>query len=443
MPVKIHGQGDVPWFRPVPARSWARRYQGPPIRARFDTGEGSNHVSWAVGCVDPLLRVVSSRVGYVSVGVVHLVQVFLLTFGHWLVGLRRVRFGVPKSAPVFERGLSYTPSHMNVNVLLDAIVAQTTVLLAQLATSSGNRTRLANTANQVFLNLVTELKRQGLGNKVIADMFGLALRTYHDKVQRLAESNTSRGHSLSTAIVEYIQDKHAVTRHEVFRRFARDDERVVRSVLRDLVETGLLFRAGKGAQITYKAATAADAAQVMGNSAERTANLLWVTVHQFGPLSLADLSAQLQVTTAELESPLRELMASGRVVEEATGRIVRYRADDCVIERSNEHGWEAAVFDHYQAVVSALTARLRDNYATFPDTWQGGTTYTYDVWEGHEYLDEVAGFLGEMRKRGTELRLKVEAYNREHRSGGLREMTFLSYVGQSIKDDLLGDDDDE
>jgi hypothetical protein len=333
---------------------------------------------------------------------------------------------------------------MNVNLLLDAIVAQTTVLLAQLATSSGNRTRLAHTANQVFVNLVTELKRQGLGNKVIADMFGLALRTYHDKVQRLAESTTFRGHSLSTAIVEYVQGKHAVSRYDVFRRFARDNERVVRSVLKDLVETGVLFRTGKGAHVTYKAATAADAASMLGNASERTANLLWVAIHKFGPSSLNEMAAQMQISPSDLEAPLRELVTTGRVVEEAApGRAVRYRADACVIELSNEHGWEAAVFDHYQAVVSALTARLRDNYASFPETWQGGTTYTYDVWEGHEHFDEVASFLSEMRKRGTDLRRKLEDYNRKHTSDGLRKFTFLAYVGQSIKGDILGDDDDE
>ena len=40
-----------------------------------------------------------------------------------------------------------------------------------LATAAGSRAPLAHTANQVFMDLVSELKDQGLGNKVIADMF--------------------------------------------------------------------------------------------------------------------------------------------------------------------------------------------------------------------------------------------------------------------------------
>jgi hypothetical protein len=73
-------------------------------------------------------------------------------------------------------------------MLIDAIVRQTMVLIAQLATAGGGRAQLSHTANQVFLDLVAALKEQGLGNKVIADMFGMALRTYQTKVQRLSEA---------------------------------------------------------------------------------------------------------------------------------------------------------------------------------------------------------------------------------------------------------------
>jgi hypothetical protein len=65
---------------------------------------------------------------------------------------------------------------MNATLLIDAIVRQTTVLIATLATAAGHRAPLARVADQVFSDLVGELKEQGLGNKVIADMFGMALR---------------------------------------------------------------------------------------------------------------------------------------------------------------------------------------------------------------------------------------------------------------------------
>lgn len=76
---------------------------------------------------------------------------------------------------------------MNVQVLIDAIVRQTTVLLAQLATSGGLRAPLAHVANQVFVDLTRELEAQGVSRKVSADMFGMALRGYLRKVQRLRD----------------------------------------------------------------------------------------------------------------------------------------------------------------------------------------------------------------------------------------------------------------
>src|SRR5262245_31182851 len=82
---------------------------------------------------------------------------------------------------------------MNAQVLVDAIVRQTTVLIAQLATSHGIRAPLAHLANPVFFDLSRELDAQGVSRKVSADMFGMALRAYLKKIQKLGESSTDRG----------------------------------------------------------------------------------------------------------------------------------------------------------------------------------------------------------------------------------------------------------
>jgi hypothetical protein len=70
---------------------------------------------------------------------------------------------------------------MNGQLLIDAVVQQITVLIAQLATSGGVRVPVALIANQVFIQLARELESQGVSRKVSADMFGLALRTYQRK----------------------------------------------------------------------------------------------------------------------------------------------------------------------------------------------------------------------------------------------------------------------
>ena len=103
---------------------------------------------------------------------------------------------------------------MNVKVLIDNVVRQTTVLIAELATAAGIRAPLAHLANEVFLDLVRELEAQGVGRKIIADMFGLALRSYQLKVQRLSESATERDRSLWEAVLETIRTRGVATREQ-------------------------------------------------------------------------------------------------------------------------------------------------------------------------------------------------------------------------------------
>src|SRR5512134_1265714 len=127
---------------------------------------------------------------------------------------------------------------MTVQLLIDAIVRQTTVLIAQLATSGGVRAPLAHIANQVFLELSREVESQGVSKQVSADMFGLALRSYRRRIQRLEASATDRGGSLWEALLDYLGKVGVVTRTDVLRRFHRDDPELVKSVLHDACESG-------------------------------------------------------------------------------------------------------------------------------------------------------------------------------------------------------------
>jgi hypothetical protein len=104
------------------------------------------------------------------------------------------------------------------------IVRQTTVLVAQLATAAGGRAPLAHVAGQVFVELVRELEAQRLGNKVIADMFGLTLGTYHDRVPRASESVTDRGSSLWEAVLRYVRQRQMLSRGELLHHFRVNDE---------------------------------------------------------------------------------------------------------------------------------------------------------------------------------------------------------------------------
>jgi len=325
---------------------------------------------------------------------------------------------------------------MNVTLLIDAIVRQTTILIAELATASGTRAPLAHTANQVFLDLVHELKEQGLGNKVIADMFGMALRTYHHKVQRLSESGTFRGKSLWAAVLAFVEERRTTSRADVLRRFVGDDAATVRSVLADLVDSGLVYKSGQGDATQYRARELEELS-APDESLERTANLVWVAVNRYGPATASELRDVLLLDDAKLRVVLDKLVEAGRVAREPGepgASEASYSCDSCLLGLGNSFGWEAAVFDHYQAMVTAICCKLRTGSTEAGSRdLIGGSTYSYDVWDGHPHEREVAEFLGETRRRAVALREKVEAFNRgRERPDDARGLKFISYVGQTV-----------
>ena len=212
---------------------------------------------------------------------------------------------------------------MEPTLLIDAIVRQTTVLIAQLATSAGVRAPLAHTANQVFLDLVGQLKEQGLGNKVIADMFGLALSTYHDKVRRMSESQSDRGRSLWEATFSYVQERGSLLQAEVLTRFRNDDDASVRAVLNDLVESGLVFRSGRGDGTTLRAARPEEVSLASDPDDDGLTSLVWLVAHRQGPTTSTEIQAMVPVETARLERALARLVAEGK----GDGIRVHHRLD--------------------------------------------------------------------------------------------------------------------
>ncbi len=323
---------------------------------------------------------------------------------------------------------------MNVALLIDAIVRQTMILVAQLATTAGMRAPLAHVANQVFLDLVKELQAQGVGQKIIADMFGMALRTYHAKVQRLSESATDRGKTLWEAVLSFIQDKSMVSRADILARFSRDDDMTVRGVLNDLVENGLVFKTGRGDRTAYRAARGEELGfSGADDPVERDAHMAWVAVHHLGPATRDEISQMSALEGERLDAALAALMADGRATRADHAGRESFSSGLCVIPYGAPVGWEAAVFDHYQALVVALCTKLTqgDTRADLRDAI-GGSTYGFDVWDGHPLAPEVLEFLGNIRQQASELRLRVDAHNAQH-SPPPRQMRVIFYAGQTVK----------
>jgi hypothetical protein len=106
-------------------------------------------------------------------------------------------------------------------------------------------------------------------------------------------------------------------------------------------------------------------------------------------------------------------------------------------------GWEAAVFDHYQAVVKTILCRLREEPVTPNVTDQvGGSTYTLDIWPGHPLEARACDTLKRLRTTLVELREEVETFNAANQRPDKYKQVVL-YVGQCQIPQDSGDSDDD
>lgn len=321
---------------------------------------------------------------------------------------------------------------MTIELLIHGIVRQTTVLIAQLATSQGVRAPLAQIANQVFLDLAREVERQGISRSVSANMFGMGLRTYRRKVQRLSESSTERGRSLWEIVLEYIVKNGLVNRQQILARFSGEDETQVKAVLRDLCESQLVFSSGAGMSMAYRAATKEESAvlqKARGSDGEE--DLLLALMYREGPLTPEAIATKVQTEPSEIEAGLERLVAHGRIERIELDGEVRYQARTLVIPLGSPVGWEGAVFDHFRAMVSTVLCRLRESRPATDQDHVGGSTYTVDVWDGHPLADEVLGTLGRVRAMLSDIRRRVDEFNATHETPE-EYSRVVAYFGQCV-----------
>jgi hypothetical protein len=324
---------------------------------------------------------------------------------------------------------------VNPQILIDAIVRQTTVLIARLSTVEGVRSPLGHIANEVFVGLVAELESQGVSKKVIADMFGMALRSYRQKVQRLGESVTARGVTLWTAVQRFLAERGSATRAELFAEFQRDEEASVRGILNDLVESGLIVRSGRGEETRYRIATAEElrdlGAFAEGQPQDEHAALVWVQIYREGPMTFDRLAHLVPLSHAALETAVAALEADGRVLRELRNGIDHFTAEHILIPVGQTAGWEAAVVDHHRAVLTAIAAKLSMRTRTSAAADEvGGTTLTFDLWPGHPREHEVRALLQRTRAQLLPLWEEVEAYNRQHAEKETYQVHY--YCGQYL-----------
>lgn len=325
---------------------------------------------------------------------------------------------------------------MNTQVLIDAVVQQTMVFIAQLATAGGVRAPLAKVAGQVFLDLTNELQNQGVKKKVIADMFGMALRTYHRRTRELKESQTDVGRTLWDAALSFLRERRSSSGPEIQRRFRHDDPEILRGILSDLVNSGLVFRSGRGDAAIYRLVDDADLA---ANTAEAGATgvdyMVWLAAYQNGPTTLAALSEASKVGIERCEAALERLVLDGRVTRVPDTEPALYECKAFDVPFGAERGWEAAVLDHFRALVTAVGMKLalgRSNAAA-RDT-VGGSTFSFDVVAGQALEQEALGILARHRAELEALRRRVDLYNAQM-PPQQQFRRVVHYLGQYVRDD--------
>ncbi|MFT3921569.1 MAG: hypothetical protein QM778_03445 [Myxococcales bacterium] len=322
---------------------------------------------------------------------------------------------------------------MNAHLLIDAVVQQTMVFIAELATAGGVRAPLAGVAEQVFLDLTRELAQRGVKKKVIADMFGMALRTYHRRLRELSESRTVVGKTVWEAVLEFVREREPVSGRAVLDRFAGDDPEVVSGVLSDLSHSGLIYRAGRGDDARYRIANEADFGSDSPGRSSVHEHLVWLTVYRNGPCDESTVQSVARLGEGIARACLERLAQDGRVrvVHKPEGTL--YAAERFEVPVGAAVGWEAAVFDHYQALVTAVITKLKRGSARGEASdHTGGSTWTLEVWPGHPLELEAKTTLRGVRAQVDALRARVDAYRHQPPQGAPVDRVVF-YAGQYVR----------
>ncbi len=305
---------------------------------------------------------------------------------------------------------------MHARLLIDAIVRQTTVLIAELSTAAGIRAPLAHVADQVFLELSRELEAQGLGKRVVADMFGLMIRGYQKKVQRLTESASARDRSLWEALLDCITKAPGISRQEIVELFRQDDENDVGAVLRDLTNSGLVYSAGQGRRCVYRPTSAEDRKHFADeDNQDSLVSMIWATLFHHAAADVDELANRLNIERGAVQRAVEQLHSEGRVEAEDPAALRGLSARELLVPVDAEQGWEAAVFDHYQAVAAAIAAKLRRGRtsATTNDVI-GGTTLRFELAVDNPHREQVLRLLADVRRQANELWEQVRTHNSAH-----------------------------
>ncbi len=324
---------------------------------------------------------------------------------------------------------------MSRTLLVHSLIRQTAILVARLALTDKN-IDLRGIEELWFLNLVHELKALGMSHNVIADMFGMPVPTYYQRRKRAqanAQSEASRARQgLRTQLLGVIREQGPVQKAQILTHFPLEDEKVIVSLLKHLQKHGWIARKGRAYVLEQ------DVDEPAIDASETTQALVWVMVFRHGPIGAGKLETILSMRRGAIAEALDALLELGQIVaQEIDGEEV-YSTEQFVIGQEHFEGWEAAVFDHYHAMIHAVCTKLAPDRDMGADhAVVGGSTYTLGVWDGHPLEGRIVDFFEDIRTRARQLRTSIEAHNEAldaspPKASQSRLKTFIFYVGQTV-----------
>lgn len=331
---------------------------------------------------------------------------------------------------------------MNHGLLIDAIVRKTALLVADLAVRDPVPASLMHVTDLFFTAINEHLRsKHERPQRVIADLFGLPIRTYQHRVTVLSQSASLRGITVWEAIYRFVRAEEQVSRAEIGQRFHQENPELVGSILNEMVRSKLLFCAGRGSTAVYLANQRvefdADA------SPEADARLVWVVTHGHPGASMAELAVAMgiegsAVQANRLRAALDRLVDENRLVVTSDPEgIDRYHSRDFVFDLDAPSDGLAAFYDHFSAVVDAICQKL--DGGAMPRIGATGATYRFDLHPGMAETAEVEGLVEALRTRCSRLRHALEAT-------GLSDTRLVFYFGHMlVESDPPGDpapDDD-
>jgi hypothetical protein len=154
-------------------------------------------------------------------------------------------------------------------------------------------------------------------------------------------------------------------------------------------------------------------------------------MYREGPTTAKRAAELAHAELGAVDAALERLVDAGRIERCELDGAPAYRAHQLVIPLGSAVGWEAAVFDHYQAVVTTIISRLRGERVASHDDRVGGSTYTIDVWDDHPLAEEVYGSLAQLREELSGLRARVATFNAANELPEAHTRAVI-YVGQCL-----------